>query len=383
MEHMRRSAEVKPPDDAGELDRGAAVRRAREPDGDVRLGVGRLRRRAEVPALAGARVPAAPRASPTSSRRRSTRWRSAACTTSSAAASTATRSTTSGSCRTSRRCSTTTRCSPSSYLHGFQVIGKERYREVTEQTVDYMLRELALDGGGLASAQDADTDGVEGLTFTWKRDGNVPDQFLNIFEGDRFIIRGELDDELRAELLAMRERAAAAGARRQGDRVVERPRARGARRVRARARPRRLDRRGARRSPSSCSGRCRPRAVGCTAPGATGVAKGTGYLDDYANVANGLLRAARRDGRAALARGVEPPRAARGRALRRRRERRLLRDAVRRRAARRPQEGLRRPPGAERQRDARLRAAAAVAHLRRRRARGARGLVLQARSRTR
>ena len=90
------------------------------------------------------------------------------------------------------------------------------------------------------------------------------------------------------------------------------------------------------------------------------------------------LRAARRDGRAALARGVEPPRAARGRAVRRRRERRLLRDAVRRRAARRPQEGLRRPPGAERQRDARLRAAAARADLRRRRAGGARGVVLQA-----
>ena len=43
------------------------------------------------------------------------------------------------------------------------------------------------------------------------------------------------------------ERAAAAGARRQGDRVLERTRARRARRVRARARPRRLDRRGARR----------------------------------------------------------------------------------------------------------------------------------------
>ena len=45
------------------------------------------------------------------SRRRSTRWPRAGCTTSSAAASTATRSTTAGSCRTSRRCSTTTRCS--------------------------------------------------------------------------------------------------------------------------------------------------------------------------------------------------------------------------------------------------------------------------------
>ena len=42
-----------------------------------------------------------------------------------------------------------------------------RYRAIAERTLDYVLRELALDGGGFASAQDADTDGVEGLTFTW------------------------------------------------------------------------------------------------------------------------------------------------------------------------------------------------------------------------
>ena len=44
MEHLRRSAEAKPPEDGGRADRGAALRRAREPDGDVRLGVGRLGR---------------------------------------------------------------------------------------------------------------------------------------------------------------------------------------------------------------------------------------------------------------------------------------------------------------------------------------------------
>ena len=40
-------------------------------------------------------------------------------------------------------------------------------REVVEETLEYVLRELALPDGGLASAQDADTDGVEGLTHTW------------------------------------------------------------------------------------------------------------------------------------------------------------------------------------------------------------------------
>ncbi len=60
------------------------------------------------------------------------------------------------------------------YLHGWLVLGNERYREVVEETVEYMLRELALPEGGFASAQDADTDGVEGLTYTWTADDGVP-----------------------------------------------------------------------------------------------------------------------------------------------------------------------------------------------------------------
>src|SRR3954454_7039767 len=52
------------------------------------------------------------------------------------------------------------------YLHAWVVTGEPRYRVVVEETLDYVVRELALPGGGLASAQDADTNGVEGLTFT-------------------------------------------------------------------------------------------------------------------------------------------------------------------------------------------------------------------------
>jgi hypothetical protein len=90
------------------------------------------------------------------------------------------------------------------YLHGWQVTGNERRREIVEETVTYVLRELALDEGGFASAQDADTNGVEGLTFTWER-GEVPDEFLEPFEHDRYIVRGELPRELRDELFARRE----------------------------------------------------------------------------------------------------------------------------------------------------------------------------------
>jgi uncharacterized protein len=91
------------------------------------------------------------------------------------------------------------------YLHGFLVTGEERYRRVVEETLDYVLRELALPDGGFASAQDADTDGVEGLTFTWTAEDGVPEELLQPFEDGRSIIRGQLDDALRQRLFELRE----------------------------------------------------------------------------------------------------------------------------------------------------------------------------------
>jgi uncharacterized protein YyaL (SSP411 family) len=91
------------------------------------------------------------------------------------------------------------------YLHGWLVTGNERYREVVEQTLDYMLRELRLPEGGFASAQDADTDGVEGLTYTWTGEETVPGELLHPFEHGRFILRGEIDAGTRAHLFAKRE----------------------------------------------------------------------------------------------------------------------------------------------------------------------------------
>jgi len=91
------------------------------------------------------------------------------------------------------------------YLHAWVVTGVERYRQVAEQTVEYVLRELRLPDGGFASAQDADTNGVEGLTYTWTEGDDVPSELLRPFEHERFVVRGELDDETRARLLAVRE----------------------------------------------------------------------------------------------------------------------------------------------------------------------------------
>jgi uncharacterized protein YyaL (SSP411 family) len=91
------------------------------------------------------------------------------------------------------------------YLHGWAVTGNERYREVAERTVDYLLRELWIDGEGFASAQDADTNGVEGLTFTWAPGEGAPEELLEPFEHGRFVLRGELDQNTRTRLLAVRD----------------------------------------------------------------------------------------------------------------------------------------------------------------------------------
>jgi uncharacterized protein len=90
------------------------------------------------------------------------------------------------------------------YVHGWLVTGTDRYREVVEETVAYILRELRLEDGGFASSQDADTDGVEGLTYTWAPGEGAPEELFEPFEDGRFVLRGELEPETRARLLAIR-----------------------------------------------------------------------------------------------------------------------------------------------------------------------------------
>jgi uncharacterized protein YyaL (SSP411 family) len=58
------------------------------------------------------------------------------------------------------------------YLHAWALFRDEPwaalYRDVAIATLDYVLRELTTDDGAFAASQDADTEGIEGLTFTWR-----------------------------------------------------------------------------------------------------------------------------------------------------------------------------------------------------------------------
>ncbi|NOU89755.1 DUF255 domain-containing protein [Paenibacillus sp. LMG 31460] len=70
------------------------------------------------------------------------------------------------------------------YIEAYQVTGKEKYAEVAEQIITYVLRDMTDEGGAFYSAEDADSEGVEGKFYVWTPD-EVED-VLGIEEGDLF-----------------------------------------------------------------------------------------------------------------------------------------------------------------------------------------------------
>jgi uncharacterized protein YyaL (SSP411 family) len=55
----------------------------------------------------------------------------------------------------------------STYLEAFQVTADRRYAEVARETIDYVLGRMTSPEGGIYSTEDADSEGVEGKYYVW------------------------------------------------------------------------------------------------------------------------------------------------------------------------------------------------------------------------
>jgi uncharacterized protein len=65
------------------------------------------------------------------------------------------------------------------YLHWWRRTSAPLAERVARETAEFLLRDLATPDGGFASALDADTDGVEGLTYVW-----TPAQLREVLDAD-------------------------------------------------------------------------------------------------------------------------------------------------------------------------------------------------------
>lgn len=95
------------------------------------------------------------------------------------------------------------------YAQAYQAYGKPLYKEVVENTLDWVAREMTSPEGAFYSALDADSEGEEGLFYTWTRDElqevlgpdmDLATKYYNVnakglWEHGRYILLRDMDDE--------------------------------------------------------------------------------------------------------------------------------------------------------------------------------------------
>jgi hypothetical protein len=82
------------------------------------------------------------------------------------------------------------------YLVAYQITGDAFYREIVEETLDYVLREMTDPHGGFYAAQDADSEGEEGKFYVWtpaeiravlgEREGEIVCRYFGVTEWGNF-----------------------------------------------------------------------------------------------------------------------------------------------------------------------------------------------------